>query len=555
MPPSTDSQAPQGPDTREMVQLFLEAIQRHLVRVVFTTLVFALIGVGLTMLWPNKFTSDTQFVLRETRIVTDASVLADLEEIPLSRKLISLENELRSMHRVGAVLDEMQWKEWLETAGRPSRRRALYLKIKANLDVSMNADVTGAINTTIAFSWTSPQQAAEMVNRLRDSWILLVWDGYRKALETKKERAEKLLSERQQDYRDALEAVRTYEQDNDVPGLLSIEINNEMKADTLAKLAESQARLESTVTDIEILRQELKLLEPDYELTAVPSDPAQAAAWAGYNKAIADLAQIKVKYKEGSRKFDDAAKKLAGAEVALESAGGKPSELTAIKTNPVYVAKATALLAKQEQEREHRALVTSYERELAAMNERLEKLPIVTMDLARLNADVDTASALLNASRLEIQPLRDRVAVVRGSNTAVNQTGGVVGTGPFEIIDRGIEPEHADLPIGAILMALSIILGVGVGLSGPVLAELTRSTFGSVKEVNRVLGVPVLGAVDMILTTRDLRARAVQAALTITTMLLVLAALGTALYIYRFHQNVLPPSVMRTLREVQLALT
>ena len=71
-------------------------------------------------------------------------------------------------------------------------------------------------------------------------------------------------------------------------------------------------------------------------------------------------------------------------------------------------------------------------------------------------------------------------------------------------------------------------MGIALGVIPPVLKELTRSSYGSVKEVSRSLGVPVLGAVDLILTRRDVRARLVQQALTMTTMLLVLMALATS---------------------------
>jgi len=538
-----------------MVQLFLEAIRRHLVRVVFTTLVFLLIGIGLSMLWPSKFASETQFVLRETRIVTDVSMLRDLKDIPLSRKLVALRNELGSMLRVGAVLDELQWKEWLETAGHPSRRRALYLKVKSNLRIGMTPDVTGGINALIAFEWTTPSQAADFVNRLRDSWIVLVEDGYRRALETQKERAERLLVGRERDFEAALEAVRTYEQDNDVMSLLSTEINNEFKAEIQIKLTEARARLESTVTELEILRNELNLMAPEFERTVKPKNPAQAEAVKNFLKAEASLANVAKKYTRANPKYTAAMVALDEAAEALAEAGGMPAELTEITADPRFLEKAQEADAKSEIELEARALVTVYENELEAIDSRLDRLPVVTADLARLNAEKSTTAELVSLARLAIQPLRDRVASVRKSNSALNQAGGVVGARSFEIIDVGLEPEHPVLPIGAVLMAVSLLLGVGVGLTGPVLSELTRSSFGTVKEVNRVLGVPVLGAVDLILTARDVRARAVQSALTITTMVLVLAALATALYIYSFKPHVLPASVLRTLREVKLALT
>lgn len=555
MPQPVDPLAAQGPDTREMVQLLAEAIRRHRVRVVFTSLVFVLIGLGLSMLWPSKFESETQFVLREARIITDAELLAASEDIPMAKKLLALDNELRSQNRVGAVLDELQWKEWLETAGRPSRRRELYLKIKDNLEVTMTQDVSAAINTTIAFQWTSAAKAADMVNRLRDSWIKLVLEGHRRALEGRKERAEKLLSERQQDFRDKLEALRTYQQEFNVPGLLSIELNNELKAEIQPKLLEAQARLASTVTEMELLRNELDVLMPALEGKLFASTPEQQAALVAVQAAEAKLAEVDAKYQPSHRLHKAAAADVATAHQMLEDAGGLPTDVLASSPNPNFIERAKVLADKAEEERELRSLVGTYEVELNAIDERLRRLPEVSMDLDRLNADKDGASELLRLALVEIQPLRDQVAAMRNANTAVNPTGGVVGTGAFEIIDVGLEPERPVLPMGAILLALAVLLGLAVGLTGPVLSELTRSSFGSVKEVHRVLGVPVLGAVDMILTARDLRARAIQSALSITTMVLVLAALATALYIYSFHPNVLPASVLRALREFQLVLT
>jgi hypothetical protein len=177
------------------------------------------------------------------------------------------------------------------------------------------------------------------------------------------------------------------------------------------------------------------------------------------------------------------------------------------------------------------------------------------MDIARLTEQVGIAATLLSESKLNVQPLREEVRLLRSNNSSVNLSAQNARGKAFEIIDVGIEPEYAVMPIGALIMALSLVLGIALGLAGPVLAELTRSSFGSVKEVSRNLGVPVLGAVDMILTIRDVRARTVQSMLTLTTMVLVLLALSTALFIYAEYPNVLPATLLRSLRDVTMTLT
>lgn len=555
MPPTPDTTQTSGPDVREAVQLFLEAVRRHLPRVVFTTLVFLLLGIFLSMLWPAKYSSETQFLLREIRIVFDAEVLEDLGDIPLSRKMLSLTKELKSMNRVSQVLQELQWKEWLETAGSPSRRKGFYRKVAKNLDVALEADVTGGINATLTFEWTTRKKATDFVNRLRDSWIKRVLDGHRQSLEKRKEEAERIVIDRQQDYNDSLEALRTYQEENRVHSLSTVEINHEMKADFVTKLTETKAALETTVTRVAALQKELVVIEPEYEVPSLPSDPEQLQAYKKWKVAESAFDDVATKYTPANRKYEKADRLRKLAEAKLEELGGKPDQVTDAAGNPMYLAKASQLLEMQERQLEQKALVDSYEAEVSSIDERLSRLPIVTMDISRLKEQVTTAATLLGESKITVQPLRDQVRALRSANTSVNQPSDSAGDKAFEIIDYGIEPEYAVLPIGAIIMAVSLIMGVGFGLSGPVLAELTRSSFGSAKEVSRNLGVPVLGAVDMILTARDERARTVQSTLTLTTMVLVLAALSTALFIYSEYTNVLPATVLRTLRDVQMALT
>ena len=215
----------------------------------------------------------------------------------------------------------------------------------------------------------------------------------------------------------------------------------------------------------------------------------------------------------------------------------------------------SSLEAKRALLLEYTTAADKFQEELDEVEDNLRRLPRVTADIARLQAEEESAREILSRARLSIQPLRDRVKSLRNASSTLGLGGGIVGGRTFEILEEGIEPETPVLPIGAIIMAVSLLLGIGLGLAGPILTEMTRSSFGSVKEVSRSLGVPVLGAVDLILTARDVRARAVQSWLTITTMVIVLLALGTFLYLWATNPGVLPTGVNRAVRDLQLSLT
>jgi len=548
----------QQADPKEAVAEVVRAVKRNGLRVIFTTLVFLMIGLGVAMIWPNKYESSTQFVLREWHIVDNSAILGDLQDIPLPKKLKTLENEMRSRKRIDMVLNELQWVEWLETAGKPSRRRDLALKIAENLKVEMDADVTGAHNITLAFQWTSPRKAADFVNRLRNIWIELTVQTYRKRLEDSKERAEAIYMERDIAFRDSLDALQKFERDFEVPSLMNAEVNNTMKAELMIKLADANAQHLGAVRLREQLDGELAGIEKEIELPLPPEDPEHVAATTIHEQRVGVLEQVMKDYTPAHPRYVKAQEDVDEAHAHLHTTYGGPiEEQFATTTNPDYFTKAELLASAQAQEREMKALVDSLEDELAKVDDRLGRLPMVMVEQARLLQEKALAEELLGLARNEIQPLRERVTQLRSSNllNTVAGTDALVSTGPFEILDVGVEPEDPVMPIHAIILAVTLLLGLGMGAMGPVLQEMTRSSFGTAKEVSRTLGVPVLGAVDMIMTQRDVRARTVQQALTVATMVLVLVALGTALYVYAFHKDQLPQELVRTLRELSMALT
>lgn len=548
----------QQTDPREAIQEVVRAIMRHRARVVFTTLVFGMLGYALTLVWPAKFESATSFIMHDTSLVTSSAARDALAALSDLRKLEALKAELRSRKRIDAVMNELQWPEWLETSGRESDRRELVVKFVENLVVEMDRDVTGSYNIRLAFRWTSPRKAADFVNRLRDSWIQLTLEGTKKTLEEDKERAAAVLREREAAYADALQAVRNYERENKVPSLLNEDTNNELKAQWLLKQGEASSKLEAAVGEIARLNAELASLPREIPAPVSASTPEQAQALAALNAAKAQLdaathpvtgfTERHSRRIKAQQTYDAAA--AAVAALGVDLSGGT----TQMQTNPVYFALGEQLKAAQTLEASLRAELRTAQTELAAIQSNLDALPVVRQELERLATDVDVAKLLVAEQKAVVQPLAEKVLALRAQTLgADSRTFGAASA--FEILETGVEPNAALLPIGAIIMAVSVLLGLAVGALGPVLAEMTRGSFGTVREVGKSLGVPVLGAVDLILTTRDLRARAVQRALTWATMALVLASMATALFIYKVHPDVLPSALLRTLRDVKMALT
>ena len=190
MPEPTDSFG-QPADSRETIQEILRAVRRNVVRVVFTTLVCLMVGYGLTLIWPTKFESSTKFRMRDPAMLIgaiQAVTREDISGLSETKKGDALSNEMRSRKRIEDVMNVLQWPEWLETAGKESERRDLVHKFADNLKVDMERDVTGVYMVTLTFRWTSPRKATDFVNGLRDSWIQLTMEGFKKKTEDDNDR-------------------------------------------------------------------------------------------------------------------------------------------------------------------------------------------------------------------------------------------------------------------------------------------------------------------------------------------------------------------------------
>ena len=574
MPEYTDSFG-QPADARETIQEILRAIRRNTVRVVFTTLVCLMVGYGITLIWPSKFESTTKFQMRDPSMVIGAVAVVtreDLNGLSESKKVDALRSELRSRKRVEDVMNVLQWPEWLETAGKESDRRNLVKKFGENLNVEMARDATGVYMVEQSFKWTSPRKAADFVNRLRDSWIQLTMEGFKQKLEDDSDTQEALLRQARDELLAAQNDLISYSKENGADQLMSAEAYHSQMVEYQLAEMHDKAELESKLNEVRRLSDDLAAIPPELEITptVVPPaslfapDSAEAKAWFKLQAAKASVDELSAKYlpshptmKSKQRAYEEALKaaQSLGVSGGLTAAPADPPPGKEKVKNPDYVAKAELLQAARDRQFELEQALKANAASQSDVRSALERLPSVNVELGRRGKEIEIKQEQVATQETEMAPLRQRLNRMRQQSFGSDTTGLQAGVGPFDILETGVEAEYPVLPIGAIIMALSLVLGVALGVSGPILAEMTRSSFGTVKEVSRTLGVPVLGAVDLILTARDVRARLAQRVLTYATMVLVLASLATALYIYRTHEYVLPSALLRTIRDVKMALT
>ena len=86
------------------------------------------------------------------------------------------------------------------------------------------------------------------------------------------------------------------------------------------------------------------------------------------------------------------------------------------------------------------------------------------------------------------------------------------------------------------------------------LAEFSKSCFRSVGDVSRVMGVPILGVVNLIQTRADVRRRRFKRLVIGGSTAMLLGCLGWFTYAWSYDQAQLPTRVVQVVEDFRLSL-
>jgi succinoglycan biosynthesis transport protein ExoP len=128
---------------------------------------------------------------------------------------------------------------------------------------------------------------------------------------------------------------------------------------------------------------------------------------------------------------------------------------------------------------------------IAAVVDKIEKLPTIQGDLKALTLDYDTA----RDEYLELLKLYHEAQLAESVQSHQNQQS--------RIIDPAIRPEYPVAPDRSALMLAGLILAIGVGGLAVFIVDQNDTSFHSVADLRRFTGVPVLAVIDDIQTAGD----------------------------------------------------
>jgi hypothetical protein len=115
---------------------------------------------------------------------------------------------------------------------------------------------------------------------------------------------------------------------------------------------------------------------------------------------------------------------------------------------------------------------------------------------------------------------------------------------PFQITQEVVVPKEATEPDPWLIIAISLVLGLALGLGGAMLSEYSRNCFRGAGDISGVMIVPVLGVVNHIRTRGAQRRLHLRRALVGTSSAVVMGSFLFVTWAWGWNQELLSARVL-----------
>ncbi|MBM3989633.1 MAG: hypothetical protein FJ298_01355 [Planctomycetes bacterium] len=519
--------APANQSQNQLMEV-ASAVRRRLGRVLAPTAVVLSLGVLASGLVPKKYTAYTALEVRDVPLPFSGQ--GGMDTTAIVRDVTATPWQIKQYERVRRVIEKLEWPEY--TALNPSEQNDFVRKQIDAIGLTPLAAKNPGGSSLIGISYTidDPQRAEQFLNRLRDAYTQEVLDRYRKDARLNLEVLRNNMAAAANELNKRNEESAKFQKDYAISATQQAPGGGRQRDEdpVFTRLNQSIVKLAEAESQITSDKAALGALGEQYE--AEPLTLADAAALSGgvsfddelarIEQEIADLRETQRPYKEIATPYQVAERKIRILEekaAQLRSRASAPELRTTTRPNP----------------RRDQLLGEIQQRELSLKQAEAQR--------AQLDRDV-AALRIQNAERVEIfKELRDLDARATVANDNYQKASAAFlaqkrfvdqiteGTSsPFEVTELARAPTDPSSPSGAIVIAGSAALGLGLGLLWALASEFGRNGFRGAADAGRALAVPVLGIVNEIRTRSQRRDDATRRAIAVVA---TLAFAGSILWV------------------------
>lgn len=554
------------------IQDFLELFRRNLWPILLAGGAGLAIALVVLCFVPPKYSAMTRVEVRELSLDEDPA--ARSQQRVTFKDLQFVNFQILSTPRIIRVIkDELQWKDYLSIEASVSDRQEYLDKVRERTKVERakkEKDV-GNDYITITYLDEDPRRAAAFANKIRDVWIQETIGAIRDDVQRQLDEAKRQLDKSYKDYTIATQNVQRWQEQY---GLSPVNPTNRKvtaEEDPVVRQAE-KAKEELVKAESEMKRASDALAaardryasEPAMISVLVDDRTAQAASHADGTKPLLDQAkQLKEEIaklrseqkglKPSNKQFgikqkaiDDKSKELREVEQHLAKSGltidgDKPAERKVLNQ--------AKLAAKEEVARAEADYLTR-KNEYERVKDRVADLEIQAGRRAfiytRYNQYQNDEEYFKN-QYLEAKKLHERRSnLLEQLKTA--------SMNPYRIIDDGVPSDKPVEPNVPLFLLTGLAGGAAVVAGLIFVREFLRSSYRGVQDAAASLSLPVLGFVNRMETSFELKRARRRQVIGFSASLSAIVLVGLTASLYLLQPKLLPSPMKQAFDTVKLKL-
>ena len=539
-------------DSAGQIGDFLNILRKRRAQVVMITLTVVTFGTVFAVIVPRKFVVETRVeLLDQEGQVRNPAEAATVKEMPNS------ESHIKDYQRVKAVLEEdLNDPEYgrLDGAGKHRYIENTRRNIRVSIVDKRGRDAKGSSFVDITYADVDGKRAEEFLKHITNRWVEDVVQREHNQLVRERDEYQNQVDLAEENFEAIAQQWTDLVREMGISLTHPDELERTKEEDPVfVELRKARGERELAEAELEEIRATIDAKTKKYDEMErlVPEQRVEEAV--DFQKEIATI-EVKIaalraeqngKTPEHSRyKVIDIEVEKLEEQIAILEGNERASQ-----SNQVYVENPDRVALKGEieqlevQEKGVLARFQKWHNEVQEKSAAHEAQVANRQDLILVDARWDAARAELDEAKAR---LRKQDAQVRAMESAKGL--------PYRISQPPMAPDKATEPNPWLIVGMSLFGGLGLGLAVAFIAEFSKSCYRNVQELTRVMGIPVLGAINLIETSADRRRHRLRRAMVGGSTLVFLGGVAWFTYAWEFHPEQLPTSVISVVDDLRMSL-
>ncbi|HVS11740.1 MAG TPA: Wzz/FepE/Etk N-terminal domain-containing protein [Planctomycetota bacterium] len=530
------------------LQELLAILKKRAWQIALPAVVVLACGISLAVLLPKEYKVQTIIEVRDAPLpIAGQGVSPDL----LQQEVAVARIQIRARERVRRVIERLEWPDYLAL---PSQMQDLYLeRVTAAINViPVTAQNRGSSFLTIEYTGRDAQRATDFVNTLRQTYTNEVLERFRNTARSAQQALGQQLTQTELRLRDVERASTELKKEHGLSATQQAPGPGRQRDEDplFTQLTQQEGSLYTARTKLAAEKQALELLEDQWRDT--PTEVPQSSAVAGVqvNDALAMLETQILQEREKQvgitplhsswKKAELEIERLERLKIGLLGTARPGGTEERFVRNPERDQLQSQVQAKEVSIRELEATIASLETSLEDLRRRHVERTEILREVAELDRQVQVEGAAYDTTFQRWVGQKQFVDVISRPET-----------NPFELMADARPPLFPTSPNVLILIGAALAIGLGVGLAGALAAEFGRNAFRGVGDVSRSLAVPVLGAINRIVTRGEARSALLQRAVGGTSTLVLVGTILWVTWAYQTRPALLGPRVTQLIDDLR----